>query len=510
MKKSTLNKAMDYVDDKLVLEMMEPNRKIGWHINKTAIGVVIAAELVIAAVGVYALTRNSREIVNPADPVETTAITDTTINTDITFTDITDTELIFGGSEIDVDPTKLTTTTTVITTHIVDENAKKPETKPVVVSQSERYGDIYYNPDLKENYPGEILKWNSAEQKYEIIQDAKHFDHDRTYSREKMVEFVGEVSNEVFDALMEFEQKGSTAALDAVAVEHFNEILGLAISGSQYDTVCSDTVKRVLHCDDLPDGGQALYGAIVQKHADVEVVYESCYEANVKNPCGKALEAIFEEYGFFISRVYDDIEMTAEEKAYLDQMKPCAELDRYSSMLHDVCMWYDDAVLYAEKPQFPVFDFNDWENWAQGTFDGLTMNVCNSYIEYCNGETIPVGLTITADQNMEKVFEKAKKVLSYSESESAPDYSDIQVEIGQKTGQPLQIPEGKKGIARVISDDGGLHGVVEALLEIDDSINPNIKSTMSFSYQYRLYATPGSLEVCIPKLTMNLLGQTIE
>ena len=96
------------------------------------------------------------------------------------------------------------------------------------------------------------------------IFDTKYFDHDRTYSREKMVEFVGEVSNEVFDALMEAEQKGSTAALDALAVDHFYEILGLAISNSQYDTICSDTIKRVLHCDDLPDGGQALYGALVK------------------------------------------------------------------------------------------------------------------------------------------------------------------------------------------------------------------------------------------------------
>ena len=150
------------------------------------------------------------------------------------------------------------------------------------------------------------------------IFDTKYFEHEKTYSREKTVEYVGEVSNEVFDALMEAEQKGSTAALDALAVDHFYEILGLAISNSQYDTICSDTIKRVLHCDDLPDGGQALYSALDQKYADVEVVYESCYEANARIPSDKALDAIFEEYGFCLVRAYEWVEISAAEKAYLE------------------------------------------------------------------------------------------------------------------------------------------------------------------------------------------------
>ena len=131
-------------------------------------------------------------------------------------------------------------------------------------------------------------------------------------------------------------------------------------------------------------------------------------------------------------------------------------------------------------------------------------------MQYCNGEINPIGCTSTEKRNMEKVFEKAKKVLSYSDSAFFPENGEIQVEIGQKTGQPLRIPEGKQGIARVISGDSGLHGVVEALVEIDDSKNPNAKSTMSFTYQYRLVSTPGTLEISVPKLTMNLLGQTIE
>ena len=512
MKKTTLNEAINRVDDDLILEAMEPNHKIAWHISKTAIGVVVAAELVIAAVGIYALTRHTKdEIVNPGSSPDSTVVTDLTNTT--AGTDATETSIV-------TDPNYTGTTDSMIyTTHPMTSSGESTATgyatPAVPVAISERYGNICYNPDLKENYPAEILKWDFEKQKYEIIQDSAYFDQDKSYSREKAVEFVGEVSGEVFDALMESEQTGNDKALDAVAVEHFDEILGLALNISQYDTACSDTIKRVLHCDDLPDGGQALYGAIVQKYYDVETAYESCYEANGRTPSTQALDAIFEEYGFFIAREYDWSDISAAEKAYLDKMNPYADLDWYSAKLNDLVTWYEFMALDADKPQFPALEGNsifddEWENWVKGTFGGDAARIYNNFVSYCVNDDgyMPIGFSVAERQHTEKVYEKAKKVQSYSDSDFFPEDGEVQVEVGQKTGQPLQIPNGKQAITRVIADDNGSHkgdphGVVENLIKTGDS---QIKIT----YQYRLVGTSGTTEVSISNLTMTLLGETIE
>lgn len=181
MKKETLRKAISQLDDNIIERGMQPVPKTNRRISRTIITTVVAAELVIAAVGVYALTREKPDIVGESSISEVTTPAD---GTDISTTDTNN----------DTQQTVISTVTT------LDSTA----TTATVITTPEK---IETNENLKEEFNSNYFSWDEKAEKYTYIANVTSPDFLNIYIDGRSISYFGEAKPEFRRALLDLESR---------------------------------------------------------------------------------------------------------------------------------------------------------------------------------------------------------------------------------------------------------------------------------------------------------------
>lgn len=271
MNKNTLNTAITRIDEDLIMEAMQPKRKISWHISKTAFVTVVAAELVVAAVGVYALTRNSKPDTQQPSYTGTTESTTalTADTTDTTFTTTVSNDLgIMTDNTYSTDsnvrkttPTVSSTTTTT-TTGASAAGSTVSSTTATTASPFANKPKYAYNTTLGEYYPVDLFEWHEESGSYYYI---FHSDRTATPFSGEAVEITNRVphSKLVSDALWD-----TYITIDPEQVQTIESEFWRTVTDKDMELLYQHLTVKV-----LPEAFGECMGRIIENNEYIEFIF---------------------------------------------------------------------------------------------------------------------------------------------------------------------------------------------------------------------------------------------